>query len=102
MAMRRLNAIEKGTLVAGSCFFTSLQATFGGLWALSTILYLGWALISRSRNRRLARTCAAVGMVHLGLMVLMPLTTPAKTRARSAQSRLRRTALLKWTLCAHL
>ena len=32
--------------------------TFGSLWALSTVLCLGWALFIRRQHRRLARACA--------------------------------------------
>ena len=52
----------------------------GGLWLISTILCLGWGLYIRRRHRVLACVCGAVGLLHVGLLVL-PAFGRAKTRA---------------------
>ena len=57
---------------------------FGGLWALSTVLCLGWAFLIRHRHHSLSRACAIVGVVHIGLIVLIPALTPIKTRTRAS------------------
>ena len=52
----------------------------GSLWLVSTILCLGWGIYIRRRHRVLACLCAAVGLLHVGLLVL-PAFMRAKTRA---------------------
>jgi hypothetical protein len=52
----------------------------GGLWLISTILCLGWGLYIRRRYRVLAWVCGAVGLLHVGLLVL-PAFGRAKMRA---------------------
>ena len=47
------------------------------LWLVSTILCLGWGLYIRRRHRVLAWLCGAVGLLHVGLLIL-PALMPAK------------------------
>ena len=53
---------------------------FGRVWLVSTILCLCWGLYIRRRHRVLACLCGAVGLLHVGLLVL-PAFGRAKMRA---------------------
>ncbi len=52
-------------------------------WVSSALGCVGWAYFLRREHRRLARACVVVGCVHLALVVILPLLTPAKTRAHT-------------------
>ena len=55
----------------------------GSLWLVATVFCLGWGLYIRRRHRVLAWVCGAVGVLHVGLLVL-PAFVPAKTKVSNA------------------
>jgi RsiW-degrading membrane proteinase PrsW (M82 family) len=61
----------------------ALAYSFLALWALSALGCLWWAYVLRQEHRRLARACVVVGCLHLALILLLPLMTPAKTRGHA-------------------